>query len=75
MGIGTDDGFFCGEDDGFCTCACTCARERLGERKRKKREKTESKEGKKKDTYNPKEGWEDGTPPAHRDFTGRKVCC
>ena len=28
-----------------------------------------------KKTYNPKEGWEDGTPPPHRDFTGRKVCC
>ena len=31
-----------------------------------------SKERKKR--KNPKEGWEDGTPP-HRVFTGRKVCC
>ena len=23
---------------------------------------------KRKKTYNPREGWEDGTPPSHRDF-------
>ena len=27
-----------------------------------------------KKTDKPKEGWEDGTPPPHRDFTGRNVC-
>ena len=25
------------------------------------------------ETYNPKEGWEDGTPPPHRDFKERGV--
>ena len=29
------------------------------------------KERKKTDT--PREGWEDGTPPPHRDFKGRSV--
>ena len=26
-----------------------------------------------KKTYNPREGWEDGTPPPHRDFKERGV--
>ena len=26
-----------------------------------------------KKTDNPKEGWEDGTPPPHRDFKERRV--
>ena len=36
----------------------------------------EIKERKKKtDTPSAREGREDDTPPPHRDFTGRKVCC
>ena len=27
----------------------------------------------KKEAYNPGEGWEDGTPPPHRDFKERRV--
>ena len=34
-------------------------------------ESTGSKERKKTD--NPREGWEDGTPPPHRDFKERSV--
>ena len=26
-----------------------------------------------KKTYNPREGWENGTPPPHRDFKERSV--
>ena len=39
-------------------------------------ENTESNEGwekKRKNTDNPREGWEDGTPPPHRDFKERSV--
>ena len=28
-----------------------------------------------KKTDNPREGWEDGTPPPHRDFKERRVWC
>ena len=31
------------------------------------------KEKKRKKTDNPREGWEDGTPPPHRDFKERSV--
>jgi len=34
----------------------------------------ERKNLKKEKTHATKEGWEDGTPPPHRDFKGRKVC-
>ena len=30
-------------------------------------------EKKRKKTDNPREGWEDGTPPPHRDFKERRV--
>ena len=30
---------------------------------------------KRKKTDNPREGWEDGTPPPHRDFKERRVWC
>ena len=35
-----------------------------------------SEEGKRKikKTDNPREGWEDGTPPPHRDFRGEVWC-
>ena len=29
--------------------------------------------GKRKKTHNPREGWEDGTPPPHRDFKERRA--
>ena len=34
-----------------------------GEKRKKERKKT----------YKPREGWEDGTPPPHRDFKERSV--
>ena len=39
--------------------------------------RTTSHNGKKerKKTDNPREGWEDGTPPPHRDFKERRVWC
>ena len=37
-------------------------RHRLGQRQEKKKEND-----------NPREGWEDGTPPPHRDFKERSV--
>ena len=43
---------------------------------RKAREAEEKKKGGKerKKTDNPREGWEDGTPPPHRDFLRRGEC-
>ena len=32
-----------------------------------------SKKKERKKTYNPREGWENGTPPPHRDFNERSV--
>ena len=40
-----------------------------------KKERKQQPKGKKerKKTDNPREGWEDGTPPPHRDFKERSV--
>ena len=55
-----------------CTHTLTRAREFVKERK----QTTQGRDGKKKErkkTDNPREGWEDGTPPPHRDFKERSV--
>ena len=36
---------------------------------------TSSVKKERKKTDNPREGWEDGTPPPHRDFKERRVWC
>ena len=47
----------------LCMSDCPCAISGPGVKKVKERKKTD----------NPREGWEDGTPPPHRDFKERGV--
>ena len=49
-------------------------------KKERKKENRQPKGGtllkkERKKTDNPREGWEDGTPPPHRDFKERRVWC
>ncbi len=43
--------------------------------KERKKENRQPKKKERKKTDNPREGWEDGTPPPHRDFKERRVWC
>ena len=52
----------------WCTCVSASARQ-----SRALCRYSESREKKRKKTDNPREGWEDGTPPPHRDFKERGV--
>ena len=46
-------------------------------RKKERKQTTQQRDGRtvkeRKKTANPREGWEDGTPPPHRDFKERGV--
>ena len=43
------------------------------ERKKDRKQTTQAPKKERKKTDNPREGWEDGTPPPHRDFKERCV--
>ena len=47
--------------------------ERTKSRPQRFKEAALAREKKRKKTDNPREGWEDGTPPPHRDFKERSV--
>ena len=54
-------------------------RQRRAKERKRRREKETNYKGERfvppfrKKTDNPREGWEDGTPPPHRDFKERSV--
>ena len=53
--------------------------QQIKERKKERKQTTQGRDGRtarqkeRKKTDNPREGWEDGTPPPHRDFKERCV--